>query len=585
MSDIQSPPGRLARLIAACASPRSLPLAVALATLLALPSLRVAFFSDDYFLFQRIEGGNGLDLYAFASGVPEITLPFIRSGPFGWWTDPTVKFSFFRPLASALLTLDWRLWGHDPLPYHLEALGWNALLVLCAGLALRRALPPATAGLATLLYAVDASRALPVGWIANRYALTCGALGWLALWAALRAREGARWGAPVSALALALALCCGESGLSYGIFLLALAWSAQKDRLRAALPTLGVLAIWALNYLINDHGARNSGVYLDPTADPLGYLAEAPGRLLALLASLLTGMSADLWVFVPAMRRAELGVGLVATALALGLYRGLAPALDPRERAALGWMLPASLLAILPTLATFPTDRLLFVPRLGVAAGAAALLRLVLGGGERRPWWARLASWGQLMVQGILPVFAWQAGGLYSAQMFAGITRLVESPALADVGGATVIMPAVSSPFASMYLASTRWFRGEPAPRVIWPLTMDHHAHRLSRPDEDTLIVDVVDGEMMGSIFEDLVRPRSLAFHVGDRVALDGGAIEVLALGPGGAPTRIALHLDQSLDDPAVRILALRDGDLVRVSAPPVGGQLDLPLERGPGGI
>ena len=585
MTDPEAKPGRLARLIAACASPRVLVLAVALATLLASPSLRVGFFSDDYFIFQRIAQGEVTDLYAFASGLPERTLPFVRAGPFGWWTDPTVRFSFFRPLASAMLTLDWRLWGHRALPYHLEALTWNALLVLCAGLALRRALPPATAGLAALLYAVDASRALPVGWISNRYALSCGAFGWLALWAALRGREGARWGAGLSALALACALGCGESGLSFGIFLLVLAWATPGRRLRVALPTLAVLGLWAAIYLAGNHGARNSGVYFDPTADPLAYLGEAPGRLLALAASLLTGMSADLWVFSPNMRQAQLSVGLVAVALALALYARISPAIEGQERSALGWMLPAALLSMLPTLATFPTDRLLYVPRLGVSAAAAVLLRHVLGGVERRPWWVRGAAFAALLVQGALPLAAWPAGTLFSDRMFAQIDRLNDSPGLEDIAGRTLILPAVPTPFASMYISSTRWFRGEPTPRVLWPLSMAHHAHRLSRPDEHTLVVEVLDGEMMGSIFEDLVRPRSLAFHVGDTVALDGGQVEVLALGPGGGPTRVALHLEGSLDDPDVRILALRDGQLVRIDAPPVGGQLDLPLELGPGGI
>jgi hypothetical protein len=166
-----------------------------------------------------------------------------------------------------------------------------------------------------------------------------------------------------------------------------------------------------------------------------------------------------------------------------------------------------------------------------------------------------------------------------------GIERALDSPALADIEGRKVIMPAISTPYASMYLSSARWFRGEPAAASIWPLMMDPHPHRMSRPDEDTLVVEVVGGEMMGSIFEDLIRPRSLAFHVGDRVALVGGEVEVLALGPGGGPTGVALHLDRSLDDPSVRILALRDGELVRLEAPPVGGQRDLPGERGPGGL
>ena len=50
-----------------------------------------------------------------------------------------------------------------------------------------------------------------------------------------------------------------------------------------------------------------------------------------------------------------------------GLSRRLWPHLEPAEKRALSWLVPGALLSLLPVLATFPMDRLLVLPSIGVA--------------------------------------------------------------------------------------------------------------------------------------------------------------------------------------------------------------------------
>lgn len=569
-------------------SARNMPwIAAALATALALPTLPLGLFSDDYFLLSRLGEGEVLGLYTFADGDAARTMPHVASGPFGWWTDPTVKFKFFRPISELLLALDFRLWGVDPLPYRVMALAWSALAVGLAALVLRRALPPATSGLAALLVAVDESRALPVAWISNRYALTGAALGWLALLAHLEAREGSRKHALISAVALAASLGCGESGLGPAAFLLARELLDVERpvarRARALAPAVAVVLAWATVYKLGGYGAASSGSYVDPSADPLGWLAVAPGRLIALMGALVAGLPADLWVMAQQARPLQLAVGAGSAVALVGLWRGVAPTLDPAERAGLRWLGLGALLALLPMSATFPTDRLLMVPGLAAAAGGAALVRWARA--APRPWWGRAAMVWVLAIQGVLATLCWPAGVVIYRAISAQIEQVTFSPALQAAAGARVIVPAVSSPYATMYVPYTLRLLGRTPPAVLWPLMGDPHDHRLSRADDRTLIVESIGGEMMVTVFEQLLRPPERAFQVGETVRLDGATVRVERLGPGGAPDRVSLTLDTSLDAPDVHILTLEDMRLVPIPRLAVGASVELPWEAGPGGI
>lgn len=577
-------PGRLDRVL----GHRVIPwLAPFLAILVAAPVLKFGFFSDDFFLFSLLDQGRVEDLYVFATGDPAQTMPWVTRGPFGWWTDPELQFRFFRPLGARLLQWNWLAWGRDPVPYHLVALAWNALIVVSAGLVLRRVLSPATAGLALLLYAVDESRGLPVAWIANHYMLPCAVFGWLAVYAHLRWREGLRAGGLLSALALALSLGFGESGLCAAAFIVAqvgfggrTASVPPSPRWKALAPTVSVLAAWAVLYELGDYGAAHSGTYVDPHMDPLRYLTLAPSRIAALVASLLAGFPADAWVLLPSLRVAEATVGVLALAGMAWTLRRVFPDLAPAERHALRWMLPGAALALLPVLATFPTDRLLLFPSLACLVLAATLVRWGVATKER---WGRWLAAALLLIQGVLPVLGWGAQGVFGVTLLADIDTLMDSSALADIEGRTVILPGVSNPYASMYLSHTRWFRGEGQPARLWPLTMTPHDLRMTRPDATTLTVEVIDGEMMGTPFEDLFRAKG--FVVGEVTVLDGATITVDQLGPHGGPTHLTLRTDVPLDDPSVRVLELHAGHLVRIDVPPPGGSWRARWEPGPGGL
>src|SRR4051812_40779754 len=91
--------------------PRALYVALALGAVLAAPSVAMGLVMDDYVHVAIMMGVHALgtpnDLFTFADGHTSHLQPFIDTGPYPWWTYPQLKLSFFRPLSSQLIKLDW----------------------------------------------------------------------------------------------------------------------------------------------------------------------------------------------------------------------------------------------------------------------------------------------------------------------------------------------------------------------------------------------------------------------------------------------------------------------------------------------
>src|SRR4051794_3284408 len=205
--------------------PRAFVAIVALAALLALPTLGIGFYSDDWMFLAIFERalplfGSRFDLYHFASGGPGVIREQVRLGMLPWWTDPDIKIHFFRPLSSALLSLDHALFGLHAVGYHVHAVLWFVLLVAVVGLFFRTVLPRSMAALGLLLFAADGTHAEPLAWLADRHMVVAGVLALAPLALYIRHREASRSGLTSSgasrfllAAGFAVALMAGEAAL------------------------------------------------------------------------------------------------------------------------------------------------------------------------------------------------------------------------------------------------------------------------------------------------------------------------------------------------------------------------------------
>jgi hypothetical protein len=349
--------------------PRLFQVLLLAAVLVHLPALWMGFLADDHaqrlalqLPTSEVGGLSPLDLYDFGSAAEPGTF---RELP--WWTPGDWSVSFLRPIASASLWLDRRLFGDQAALHHALSLGlFGLLLWLLWQLYGRLRLSPAARWLALALFACDEATVVPVAWLANRNSL----LEAICLAGALLCASATR-PRPVAALLLAaMATLSKESGL---LLLLVVPWALPRGspERRWCLPAGLVLALLYLGlYLALDRGA-NSRFYPEPWRAPLDLLWSAPGFLVQALAAFWTPWSLDLVFFRPEWAA---WLRLLATPLAaLWLW------LLWRQRSALPpasgylWLLLGATLA--PQLAAPESNRLLLLP-VAIAAPlfASALL-------------------------------------------------------------------------------------------------------------------------------------------------------------------------------------------------------------------
>ncbi|MFP2932634.1 hypothetical protein ACLESO_47305, partial [Pyxidicoccus sp. 3LG] len=285
--------------------PRSLWLALGLGVLVSLPSLFVGLLLDD--LIHRLvltgqlhEFGDWgpLTLYEFV-GTARTTPAGLREvGLLPWWTSDVLSVRFFRPLTSALLVLDTKLFGEAPFPAHLHSLAWFLGLVTVVGWLHQRFLPAPQAGVATVAYAVAAAHLMPVAWLASRHPLISGLFGLLALTAHLSAHED-NWrpGYVLAPLLVVFALLGGEPALGAVALIGAYEVFGRREPWRRVAVHLAPYVVLVVSYLAfyvaRGYGARGSAAYLDPVADPGVFLLTLVQRVLILLGELVAATPSD----------------------------------------------------------------------------------------------------------------------------------------------------------------------------------------------------------------------------------------------------------------------------------------------------
>ncbi len=595
------------------ASPRAPRIIVLLAVMLVLPSLRYGLAADDHFqklsLLRAPEWQQVTKpwyrLFTFYDGDPARTHRLVDIGMSPWWTDPSLRLSFFRPVSAATHLLDYWLWPSHPLLMHAQSVLWYAALVAVAAWLYRRFLgrDPSRlwiANLGALLYAFDHTHGVPVGWVANRNALVAAAFALASIGAydvAVRREEQRRFGGTSATLAsctlFVVALGAGEAALgavgyfvAHAIFLDARAW---KMRITSLLPHALAAGAWALVYRAGDYGARGSGMYLEPLRDPIGFAGAVPKHLPLLVAAELGAPTPDFYTFVPL----PLKVAFVVLALVFLAWSATAIArlwrLDPVAR----FFVVGSVLATVPSCATFPSGRLTLVGGFGliglVAMVGAAVIDPATDGAcmPARGWSRRLprafgiwACGGHLVLSPPLL----QLCMLQMVVVNGVIARMdVDLPPVPDPHLQRIVF--INAPDAGFapYVFLSRHPDGEETATARFPsplLTMASGARNLDlrRTDERTLVLRVDRGFYRYGT-ELLMRGEDTAMPVGTRVALTGVTVEVLATAPDGVPTEASFRFDESVDSDAYRWEQWMGRRVVDVRPPAIGEHVTMPAQ------
>ncbi len=557
------------------------------------------------------------DLFAFVSGSPEETERLMRHGAVPWWCHPDFRLSMMRPLPSALIVLDYALFGRNPVAFHLHSLLWWALLMVSVALLLRELLPASLAAAAVLLFAVEEAHTVPVLWLANRNALVCLTFGTAGLWAHVRwRRRGERAAFVLSLLLFGLALLGGEWSLPVFGYLFAYELLGsdrpRRERLLALLPAGAPVLLFLLAQTLLGYGSRASNLYVNPLDDPFDYLVEAAQRIPVLFADYFLGLPAILWQTgspwratilswkvipapvwkaLPDWRFWHLALGVAAVVIAVLLYRWATRGQKQQLKREIDWLLLGAFLSLLPVICSIPASRSL----LPASVGAFPLVGLALLGLFRATRKAislrrhprALGALGLLLAGLYLQVFLPAQRAPEQIAFHGALFRDVEQWVLRaemdvkTIEGQEVFLVNGIEHTSSIFGPFVLGFHARPVPRSWRILSAAPRAHDIVRTADNQLEMQVLGDTMMGFDLETFYRAERLGFARGDAVQTGGMRVEITNL-IAGKPSVVRFTFDRELEYPGYLFLHASGRGLRRFNPPPVGEKVRLPKARFP---
>ena len=545
-----------------------------LAFVLALPSLSMGLHVDDYFLRNNLLQRGPLAAYSFVSRDPQAAharlLEERTAGRAPWWADEHPRASFFRPLSSLSLWLDFS--NGAPLWWmHLQNCVIYAVSVWLA-IALYRQLGLSDAGLGwtAVFFGLDAPVAQSAGWIAGRDTLLAVCFGLACILIHDRARRAGR---PLllalAGLCFALSLLSAELGLCTLGYLSAHALSVDRgspaQRVLALVPYGLVTGGYLAHYVSAGYGFSDGGIYRDVMSAPGAAALAWLGSLPVWLATTVSLPVASFQLLVPDLHLPLLVFSLGVLAVVLPLL-GPRAIREPHERMfAIG-----AVLSLVPLAATLPQERLRFF----VAFGVFGLLG---------PWIAgNFEARGRL--RRTLARSLWRVHGVWLPLLFVPFLFSISSLSK-PVHALDQALPRASAPIAILLnpplwavptlLTLLRSTRGEVAPPVF-ALYAGSQPLEIQRVDERSLELHNA-RSWFATPFEQHVRNVAHApFRNGDRIAIAHCTVEVREVDPAGAPTRVRFTFERSLDDRELAFHCWQGSQLVAWKPPPIGGRVQL---------
>lgn len=541
---------------------------IAVAAALRIEALWVGLAMDDWAQVAMIRDAYGVarapwDLFSFCDGSPTEVSRMVDAGLFPWWSDPELRLSTLRPLASVLVWLDVQVFGIDARWHRLHTLVWWIAMLVVVARFLLRVLPTRWALLAFALYALDECHAQPLAWSANRNAILATLFGMLAVHAHVRVREGEgpRWHA---AVLLVLAFASGEVAL--GAVGVLVAYEVTRGSVRPLAGCLAVVVLWAVVHRGLGYGANASGVYVDPT-EPIAWLGALVDRGPILLADLAFAVPTGQLALGGRGMALQRALGVVAVLLAVVWLR------TRRDDARTRWFALATVLAVIPMTSAFVSARLLVIPAIAAhVLVAAALLACV----DRRGAWRGVAYMLGVLHLGLAPW--WSMREIADLREFGAAAQRAAVEAPKEIARELVIVPAVADPSTLLYPSLVRAAFDLPTPARWAVLSAAPGAHRLRRIDAHTLELEV-DGGMLRTHVEQMFRREGRPFAPVH--AWNGAQIEVLDERD-GFPTRVRFRFAIALDDPRVAVMLATPRGFVRYPLGPIGSEIAVPPASAP---
>jgi len=579
---------------------RHLPLFLAvLAGAVMLPSLKYRWFWDDLIIRARMleppqyrqwlnrtglpplkSGGLSTtlsEMYAFAGrqGDPNM---IVETGYLPWWTYPEGRASFWRPLTSFTVWLDYQMFPNCGALQHLHNIAWFAAAVALVTCLYRRLIRPVwVAGLAALIYAIDGSHYFPVVFLSHRNSLLALFFGALALLMHDRWRRK-NWipGMNLSILFLGMSLLSAEAGLATLIYLAAYALFLDRGRrlhrLLSLVPSIMVVGIWRQFYCALGYRTHSNGLYIDPGQEPLRFAGLVMERAPLLLFGQFGWQPSDIYNSLSSSARLlMLIVALSFVTFVLVMFLPLIT----KDRVARFW-LAGMLFALVPICATMPSNRNLIFASIGGTGLVAQFIGGLFTGESWLPKWRlwRVSAWllcavflvthliGPSISKAILP-------GYFAGRIMA-VNALMEvgSPPGSENQGLVI----VNAPNPCSFIAMPAYYclNDRPLPRYVRILAGAFSPLEIIRTESNAIVVRATSGSLLScdpnqSVrkhwayhFEDFnrcFRDKSKPLRIGYQGELSQMSIVVKCIDSDGQPTEALFRFTTSPDDKSLRWL------------------------------
>jgi hypothetical protein len=589
---------------------------VGVAILLYLPMLFSGFYADD--LGHRLSFSPDAaarlgwpmelrpawwNLYGFSTHSEDYDEMLRNQGYFNpWWASGTITVSFFRPLASGLLALDFSLWPNAPLPIHIHSLLWFLLLLFLIFRLYKDLTKSVTvAGLGVLLVALDDVFASPAGWISNRHSVIAMVFGVLCLMLYDRGVRRKNWGLIGGSYALmAVALLASEMGLVTFAYLFAYMLVLDEDKLANRVlrlaPFVAIIVVWRVIYSTLGYGVHGSILYVDPIASPAQFIRSMAVRLPTNLFSAIGLPIAS--IEIAATPQAMVPIAIFC-AIAAVLYGVVAFPVLKRHRLAAFWLI-GLLCALVPVSSGIPDNRNLVFVSLGLMALVSQLFVDVarMKKSDLAGLWRVLLKVHVpvlvILYMVVSPIMVLSQPGIWQASTDAQRQAL-------DFGGDPALtnqhVYIVNPPCVALYIVGAFWkaFTDEPIPESINYLSPGFTPVTIQRVDDRTIrvtpesgyspppgmIVDPASGELVPIGEENVYRTIDRSFYydpdylteVGQTVTLSEFTVEVAAMTDDGRIAEAIFTFAEPLESDRYVWLVVdaASQSYERVEMPPVG--------------
>ncbi len=565
--------------------------ALLLALLLCAPGLWLGLQMDDYFHWGLVTEQNPIlithspaslyGMFSFLDGDPGRVLDLTNLGLLPWWTNPEVKYAFWRPLTEFTHAFDYGLWPHQPWLMHLHSLFYFALLLLLTFYFFAEIQGRGRAlWWSVFLFALFYGHGVPVAWLANRNALLACLFLVMTLHCHHVWRQQERGILDLRAVLLFVAgLLCGEMAVSTGLYILAYGVFLDKgrwfDRVISILPYALAGAIWVGVRAMLGYGAQGSGHYIDPLASPALFVDLLWTRGMNLLGGLFFAVPPEFGSALPPAR-----IWLYCVLFVLLLV--LAWPLLRRDRRARFW-LAGALLCLLPVASTVPHSRLL----LAASIGGAGFLGLWLqawreGRLYQQPVLKKITMvWAGLLIMLNLGVSALLLPLEAYSMRLAGDAKVISGALSWDLprynNGTTPILinPPLSS--AGGYINGVRAYNGLPLAAKTWLLASGIRDLTLTVINSRAFDLASEQG-LYDPVQEGMLRGPQSPLAAGDSLRLPGVIITVMEAN-NGVPTRARFQFVQPLDSDAYQFYVWNQGKVQACRLPAKGSVVVLTLE------